>query len=189
MFQELIELVVQPQGGPDSCRSRWANIATRISPCCTEPGQAEDAPADQRATSARFALDPGQHHHHQDTIRQADWMIYLHRTKNGSGRYIRLKIIWPWLLWVVRCVTGEGRIEDVTWHFLRHTFASWLIMHSVNLRTGAIADGAQVHLDGGALFSSSDASQARGGGVDCSTMGKICSNQRTRVFRSVSCCI
>lgn len=86
--------------------------------------------------------------------------IHLDKTKNGSSRYVRLNsralstfielkhrhdrlgyaadgpIFWikdpsAWF----DPATKRAGIEGVTWHTLRHTFASRLVMRGVNLKT------------------------------------------------------
>jgi len=80
--------------------------------------------------------------------------IHLSKTKNGSGRFVRLNSRALAVLTMMhKRGLGHGRvspakrpdwfreavrtagIKDFTWHCLRHTFASRLIMAGVDLRT------------------------------------------------------
>lgn len=117
--------------------------------------------------------------------------IHLDKTKNGSSRYVRLNtralstfielrhrhdrlgyaadgpIFWikdP-SQWFDPAAKRAG-IEGVTWHTLRHTFASRLVMRGVNLKNCAAAVGSQIHRHDSALRPLGCTSQARGRGVD-----------------------
>jgi integrase len=95
-----------------------------------------------------------------DQVDFATKTIYLDQTKNGSSRYIRLNTVALAAFtelrqrlerlgrppegpifsvqnpsnWFDAAVARAG-IEGVTWHTLRHTFASRLAMNGVNLKT------------------------------------------------------
>ena len=95
-----------------------------------------------------------------DQVDFANRMIHLDETKNGSGRYVRLNTVALAAMaelmrrrdrlggpkdapvfsikdpsrWFDAALERVG-IEGVTWHTLRHTFASRLVMRGVNLRT------------------------------------------------------
>jgi integrase len=92
--------------------------------------------------------------------------IHLDETKNGSARYVRLNTValaalaelmrirdrlgYPTdaPIFSIKDPSGSfdaalerAGVEGVTWHALRHTFASRLVMHSVNLRTVQVLMG------------------------------------------------
>jgi len=101
-----------------------------------------------------------------DQVDFANRNIHLNLTKNGSSRYVRLNTVALAALaqlkrrqdrlgypadsrifsikdpseWFDAAVERAG-IEDVTWHTLRHTFASRLVMRGVNLRTVQVLMG------------------------------------------------
>ena len=103
------------------------------------------------------------------TLGQVDFAnrnIHLDKTKNGSARYVRLnRVALAALAQLKRrhdrlghpvdspifsikdpsgwfdAAVKRAEIEGVTWHTLRHTFASRLVMLGVNLRTVQILMG------------------------------------------------
>jgi integrase len=118
-----------------------------------------------------FALNTGMRKAEEFTLTwdQVDFknrIIHLDKTKNGSDRYVRLNTAALAILtqlkgrkdrlgysmdspvfsikdpsgWFDAAVKRAG-IEDVTWHTLRHTFASRLVMLGVNLKTVQVLMG------------------------------------------------
>jgi integrase len=101
-----------------------------------------------------------------DQVDFANRNLHLDKTKNGSSRYVRLNTLavdafsklklrhdrlgYPadapvfWIKdpspWFDAAVERAG-IEGVTWHTLRHTFASRLVMLGVNLKTVQVLMG------------------------------------------------
>jgi len=90
--------------------------------------------------------------------------VHLDQTKNGSSRFVRLNSRALAIMHMLHASSiGSGRVfiakrpdwfraavreaglKDFTWHCLRHTFASRLVMAGVDLRTVQGIDGTQEH--------------------------------------------
>lgn len=106
---------------------RWSDVDFErriVNLADTKTGEGRHIPLNDAALAAFRSLEEN---------KKISKFVFLRKAGHGAGEGERLKSPREWFEDAIE----EAKIEDFTWHDLRHTFASRLVMAGVDLRTVA----------------------------------------------------